>query len=189
MRNFWDLINSNKFKIGIEIGVREGWHSSDLLEQSSLDILFGIDILKQPSVEIVEKNYPTRYKFLETSSEKASKLFDDEYFDFIYIDADHAYESVKNDLSYWWLKLKKGGLICGDDYMDFDCPGECSFGVIQAVEEFVEKNNLTVNILGKDFDSKKDRMEFGIKQGNELNKKIIGQDNELLFNPQWLIYK
>ena len=73
--------------------------------------------------------------------------------------------------------------------MDFDCPGECRFGVIQAVEEFVEKNNLTVNILGKDFDSKKDRMEFGIKQGNELNKKIIGQYNEFLFNPQWLIYK
>lgn len=190
-RKFWELINNHNYKIGVEVGVREGWHSMDLLNNSNLDILYGVDILRQESVGDVEKKFPIRYKYLLKSSIEASKDFEDNYFDFIYIDAWHSYESVKEDLNHWWPKLKVGGLMCGDDYMDFDCPGECRFGIIQAVEEFAEKNGLFLEILGKEdcFNTKEERMVFGIKQGNELNKKIVNQPHSFEFNPQWYFYK
>jgi len=52
------------------------------------------------------------------NSEDAVKDFADEFFDFIYVDAGHAYRNVIHDLRMWWPKLKKGGMIAGDDFAD-----------------------------------------------------------------------
>jgi len=37
-------------------------------------------------------------------------------FDFVFIDADHTYESVKKDILAWYPKVKKGGIIAGHNY-------------------------------------------------------------------------
>lgn len=66
---------------------------------------------------------------IRADSEVASKLFLDNTFDFIFIDGSHEYEDVKDDLGFWYPKLKSGGIIGGDDY-DPAHPG-----VIQAVDE------------------------------------------------------
>ena len=42
--------------------------------------------------------------------------FEDEYFDFVYIDGDHAYLSVLQDLRLFYPKFKIGGLMSGDDW-------------------------------------------------------------------------
>ena len=42
--------------------------------------------------------------------------FEDSYFDFIYIDGNHTYESVKKDIEFYLPKLKNGGIIGGHDY-------------------------------------------------------------------------
>jgi hypothetical protein len=71
--------------------------------------------------------------------------FPDEYFDLIYIDADHSYEGCKQDLDDWWPKLKKGKFFIGDDYSYSHAPVTgVKFGVIPAVNEFAKKNNVTV---------------------------------------------
>ncbi len=63
-------------------------------------------------------------------SERAAKLFEDHYFDCVFIDAQHTYEAVKNDISIWRNKVRlDGGFIAGDDYVN---PWG---GVIQAVDE------------------------------------------------------
>jgi predicted O-methyltransferase YrrM len=50
-------------------------------------------------------------------------------FDVVYIDAGHDYTSVKADIGAWLPKVRKGGIICGDDYISgWD-------GVIRAVDE------------------------------------------------------
>lgn len=61
-------------------------------------------------------------------SEDASKLFEDKYFDFVFIDADHRYEAVIKDIEYWIPKVKSKGYICGHDYPSRP-------GVLKAVNE------------------------------------------------------
>lgn len=57
--------------------------------------------------------------------------------DFVYIDASHAYASVKSDLRNYWAKLQPDGIMAGHDY---HIPG-----VRQAVDEFAEGRGLQVN--------------------------------------------
>jgi len=46
----------------------------------------------------------------------AVKVFDDESLDFIFIDGNHSFEFVTNDIAEWGKKVKKGGIISGHDY-------------------------------------------------------------------------
>jgi hypothetical protein len=62
-------------------------------------------------------------------------------FDFIYIDANHSYEEVREDLRLWFPKVKLGGIIGGHDY------GFSAFpGVKQAVDEFCAKHRVKLNV-------------------------------------------
>lgn len=53
--------------------------------------------------------------FLRMKSEQALKLFSDKSFDLIYIDGDHSYKQIKKDIILAKKKIKKNGIICGDD--------------------------------------------------------------------------
>lgn len=63
-------------------------------------------------------------------SVEVANRFSDESFDFIFIDADHEYESVLADLNAWFPKLKPGGVIAGHDWSNE------FLGVEKAVREF-----------------------------------------------------
>lgn len=90
--------------------------------------------------DITLKNLKTisdRIEIIKNDSILESKNYTDEYFDIVYIDASHEYEYVINDIKHWLPKVKKGGVICGDDYVS-GWPG-----VIQAVDEvFKDKLNI-----------------------------------------------
>lgn len=49
------------------------------------------------------------------SCTEASKLYEDESLDFVFIDACHAYESVVEDITTWLPKVKKGAILAGHD--------------------------------------------------------------------------
>ena len=53
-------------------------------------------------------------------SNQAVELFPNESLDFIYIDANHAYDYVKEDMEIWWPKLKRGGYFAGHDYLGLE---------------------------------------------------------------------
>ena len=60
--------------------------------------------------------------------------------DFVYIDAEHSYEAMTNDLALWFPKVRAGGVIAGHDYSpEFD-------GVRRAVNEFASANQLKINL-------------------------------------------
>ena len=46
--------------------------------------------------------------------------FEDNSIDAIYIDGNHSYEAVIEDIKNWSPKVKQGGLIIGDDYLTFE---------------------------------------------------------------------
>lgn len=58
------------------------------------------------------------YKIIESTTEEASLLFDDESLDICFIDADHSYRSISQDLDLYLPKVKRGGIICGHDFDD-----------------------------------------------------------------------
>jgi len=59
--------------------------------------------------------------------------FPEHYFDWVYIDGNHLYEYVIEDLTLSLLKVKPGGYIAGDDYSE---EGWWEGGVKKAVDEF-----------------------------------------------------
>lgn len=63
----------------------------------------------------VEK-YGDRASLLRLNSIDASKLFKDNTLDLVFADASHDYESLINDSTAWWPKIKTGGYMCGHDY-------------------------------------------------------------------------
>lgn len=67
-------------------------------------------------------------------SHKVCDLFEDHYFDWIYIDGNHLYEFVTRDLALYFDKVKRGGFIAGDDYVE---GGWWHGGVKKAVDEFI----------------------------------------------------
>ena len=77
---------------------------------------------------------------IRLTSTEASNLYADNSLDFVFIDANHSYKFIKDDIKHWYPKVKKGGILAGHDYWS-DSPG-----VIQAVDEFISKNNYSLEI-------------------------------------------
>ena len=75
---------------------------------------------------------------IRKSSLEAAKDFQDESCDVVYIDMEHTYEAVKEDIQAWLPKVKTGGYISGHDYIK-GWPG-----VMKAVQEFFPKNKIKV---------------------------------------------
>jgi SAM-dependent methyltransferase len=57
---------------------------------------------------------------LEAPSVAAAASFPDGSLDFVFIDADHAYGSVRADLLAWLPKVRPGGTLAGHDYDSAD---------------------------------------------------------------------
>ncbi len=87
---------------------------------------------------IAKEKFPGKCKFIYDKSKEAVKEFKDESLDFVYIDANHNYEFVKEDIELWYPKVKIGGIIGGHDY------GPHESGVAKAVDEWAKKMKITI---------------------------------------------
>ena len=85
---------------------------------------------------------------IKKNSVDASKLYEDESLDFVFIDASHEYDDVKNDINSWYPKVKKGGYLCGHDYNNF-------IGVTQAVNELIIGNDRNCSVINSSWIHKK----------------------------------
>jgi predicted O-methyltransferase YrrM len=79
---------------------------------------------------------------VKMASLDAVSLFEDAFFDFIFLDASHDYENVKRDLDAWMPKLKRYGIFGGHDFHLH----QSYFGLRKAVLEFTEREKLKLNL-------------------------------------------
>lgn len=84
---------------------------------------------------------------LRMMSVQAVRLFDNDSIDFCFIDADHTYEAVSEDLRLWNPKMRPGGLLAGHDYVNPD-----HLGVKAAVDEFFRGQ---VGVTGMSWNTRK----------------------------------
>lgn len=129
-----DIIKSNGFTYGAELGLGGGLLSSMIMQELPEVHLIGVDIMARPDrsykVRQLASIYRDRYTLLEMTTDQAATIVDDGELDFVFIDAGHSYEAVVSDIKHWAPKVRTGGLIMGHDY------GHPKYtGVAQAVDE------------------------------------------------------
>lgn len=77
------------------------------------------------------KGFDKKVVFVKKKSEDATSDIPSSL-DFVYIDGVHSYEYVKKDIELYYPKVKKGGIISGDDF------GADFIGLCRAVTEFAD---------------------------------------------------
>ncbi len=153
---------NNKDLIGVEIGVHEGDHALSLLENLNIKKLYLID----PWEEYKEYNnnsegYMGKFITDLSDAEKVTRRRMKKYsnkveiiknfsndcldkipnnLDFVYIDSNHNYKYIKQDIKNYWKKLKVGGILGGHDF--YNGFHRICDDVIKRVCEFAVENKL-----------------------------------------------
>lgn len=141
------LIQAFNIKHGAELGVRRGEFTSSLLQQNPKLNMIAVDIWSNHSSldeqHPHESNYNTFCENIKSVKDRvivhkmltteACKLVLDQSLDFIFFDATHTYESLKQDIMCWKNKLKPNGFFIGHDYHPYFDNG----GMVRCIEEFM----------------------------------------------------
>lgn len=145
-----ELISGIKNPVGLEIGTDVGETAKYLLENNPNLLLHCID----PYINYTDWNgnnindrdyiyqqvktnlsvYKDRFVLYRLTSDAAVGGFEDESFDFIFIDGLHEYDQVLKDCRNYYSKVKTGGVFCGHDFNTIQ-------GVNNAVREFAASVN------------------------------------------------
>ena len=120
------------FTRGVEVGVEGGMYSRALCRANPELKLYCIDpwvsdgvYRKQFDQEYINGLMATCIKRLKgynceiirKTSMDAVKDFEDNSIDFVYIDGNHRFEYVINDMAEWTKKVRSGGIVSGHDWI------------------------------------------------------------------------
>jgi SAM-dependent methyltransferase len=127
----------------VEVGTYRGEFSRAIAEICKPDRLHLIDIDFGP----FSFDVPMPAERHEGDSSTVLGTFPADYFDWIYIDGDHSYDSVRKDLAAADRVVKPGGLLMCDDYCNWCCAAGSAYGVARAVNEFILEREYAVEGL------------------------------------------
>ena len=131
-----DLVNShNTWTCGAELGCDKGILTGMLLRQCpSLQHLTVVDTFpdmhRSRRVFEMADEMRGRLHITHSTTSEASILVANGALDFVFIDADHGYEAVRDDIANWRDRVRPGGWLGGHDYHPRKFPG-----VVKAVDE------------------------------------------------------
>lgn len=166
------IVRELGFTKGAEVGVERGKFATNIISRNPQLKLFGVDAWKlykdydgypfvsQERLDAYSKIAkdtlkPYNVKLVKAFSADAVKKFVNGSLDFVYLDANNRYEYIAQDIKAWSKKVKKGGIIAGNNYyngLSGDFGGmQTYYGVKKAVDEWVKKNKIkTLFTLSKD---------------------------------------
>lgn len=150
--------------IGVEVGVQKGFFSKIILENWNCKKLFLVDpwgeyaSYQKDAGAISQKEHDENYnetikniskykektEIIKDYSINAAKKFSDNSLDFIYLDAKHDKQGIKEDIEAWLPKVAKNGIIAGHDYTDLIW-NENHIQVKSVVDSFFDKVNYTLD--------------------------------------------
>ncbi len=117
------LTYSRRAKVVVELGCYEG-RTTVALAKSCEGEVFAVDPFLKGRLgfcygAVIARHYCKRQRlqnvnFIENFSHDAAGDFDSPI-DFLFIDADHSYEAIKQDWNDWFPKVKAGGFIALHD--------------------------------------------------------------------------
>lgn len=162
---FSEVIRENGFKRCAEVGIGYGFHAKEILDNTNVEKLylidpmkfyendgFATDVISYGGFDKLVKNikihldvHKDRYEwFRKESLSILDEEIPDESLDAVFLDGDHSYDAVINDLPFWMKKLRKGGWLMGDDY------DSCFPETARAVDDFARINNLPIIFYSKE---------------------------------------
>lgn len=160
------LNNNGLVHNGVEVGALSGVFSEKILSQWSGERLYLIDPWETQPIDIYREddgrfNHHAAYEQACDLSRKDPRAillkglscdvvhtFSNETMDFVYIDANHAYEYVKQDMDIWWPKVKPGGMLCGHDF--YNCTTHPFYNEVErAVNEWTSDRNVKYWVTNK----------------------------------------
>ena len=108
--------------------------------------MWGSSRYGQDKFDLVNKKLSKRIEKGQVSitrelSIEAAQTFENNYFDWIYIDTDHSYGTTIQELYAYKDKIKDAGYIAGHDYVMGNWNKGYKYGVIEAVAEFCVNEN------------------------------------------------
>lgn len=150
-----------------ELGVETGIYAKKIFELSKPKEFHLVDVWDSisdpwPSKEKQAENYKQIFKTFESAIGKRQIIvhkgddisylqsLPDNYLDWIYIDSSHIYEHTLQELMVSDRKLKPNGFICGHDFVDNEFGRRSGFGVIKAVNQFINNSDWRLVYLTKD---------------------------------------
>lgn len=120
------------YTIGAEIGTEQGLYAKVLLDANPGLKLYGIDSwtvydgyrdrMRKSKMEGFYEQTKELLKgydceLIKDWSMEAVKKFANESLDFVYIDGNHEFRYVAEDIAEWSKKVRPGGIISGHDYV------------------------------------------------------------------------
>lgn len=157
------LFRQLQFTTGAEIGTLKGEFSQTMFRYIPGLHLFCVDPyesysgyrehrsvgeLSEYEIEAIERLKGQQVSFVKKYSVPASEMFKRNSLDFVYIDANHAFRHVVDDVDSWYKKVKHGGIIAGHDFLRHRA--SAGLHVVQAVIAFCDSYEIKpLFVLGR----------------------------------------
>lgn len=116
-------------------------------------------MLLECATNLVAGGVSSSIRLVPSLTTTAAAAWTDGPVDFLYVDADHSYESTYADLQAWWPHVRVGGLVAGDDYDNVMYPG-----VKQAWDQFERDHHQRfLRVATPDTEPPGMKLVFGVK--------------------------
>jgi len=160
-RELLELWREAGYKVGAEIGTEEGRYAEEIFRAIPGVKLFCIDPYKaypryadtvsqsrldhfhRVAIHRLNEQNQFNAEIIRETSLEAVKRFKPNSLDFVFIDGNHHFDFIVQDIIAWAPIVRAGGMVCGHDYKpEGHEQTPIPFGVIEAVNAYTSAHKI-----------------------------------------------